>query len=96
MTVIQHQMSCPSVDLTNRRQTIVRLAVAIEAPTRRVRWLLKLAQTLATACDVSDRTAMLQIADSFGRAASDGCYTEIRDVMLTAEQRARRLAEHLS
>jgi hypothetical protein len=75
----------------------VRLALAIEAPIRTVRHLLRVGELIAAAADVDRRTAMVELADAYRRAADAGQYSPaIRDAMLRAELRARRLAEHLS
>jgi hypothetical protein len=76
---------------------LVRLALAIEAPIATVRHLISVARLLAAGADLDTRSAMLAVADAYGRAAVAGQYSElIRTEMLRAELRARRLAEHLT
>lgn len=75
----------------------VRLVVAAGEAMRRVRWLLNVADALAAAGDVDRHDALLEIAEAYRRAADAGQYSPlIRDAMLAAELRARRLAEHLA
>jgi hypothetical protein len=76
---------------------VARLALAIEAPIRMTRHFLQVAALIAAARDLDNRAAMLELAETYARAAEAGQYSDlIRTEMLRAELRARKLAEHLS
>lgn len=85
-----------TLDLGSPRIAL-RLAVSTHLPVREIRWLLRLVEAITAATNLDRHAALLEVAEAYGRAAEAGQYSDlIRESMLAAEQRARRLAAHLS